>query len=410
MAKEVLMPKLGMTMETGTIMQWLVQEGDAVSQGDVLLEVMTDKINIEVEAYESGTLLKTYYQEGDVVPVNQVIAYIGEEGEEVPDQPPALEAEGDTKPQEETPVDKEEQPQAATQPTTVAKNEKPRATPAARKWAREHDLSLYEIQGSGPRGRIHVEDVRRHLEQQKRQPVARVEPTTPKQPAKRTTLSGMRKTIAERMQQSWTQVPHVTLHVEADVQKLIEMRKELLPLVEKKTGLRLSYTELILKATGIALREHPSVNVTFEGNEIVARNEVNIGLAVSQEQGLLVPVIHHVDQLGLAELTEKSKQVAKEARQGRLSPDALAGGTFTVSNLGMYAVDQFTPIVNQPQTAILGVGRIRERAIGVDGELCLRPLMSLSLSFDHRVIDGAPAADFLTTLVTLLENPYQLFV
>jgi pyruvate dehydrogenase E2 component (dihydrolipoamide acetyltransferase) len=399
-----------MTMETGTIMQWLVQEGDTVSQGDVLLEVMTDKINIEVEAYESGTLLKIYYQEGDVVPVNQVIAYIGEEGEQVPDQPPALEGEDSAKSQKEAPVAEERQTETATQPAAATKNEKPRATPAARKWAREHDLSLYEIQGSGPRGRIHVEDVRRHLEQQKSQPVAPAKPATQTQLAKRTALSGMRKTIAERMQQSWTQVPHVTLHVEADVHKLIAMRQELLPLVEKKTGLRLSYTEMILKATAIALCEHPGVNVTLEGNEVVAGNEVNIGLAVSHEQGLLVPVIRNVDRLGLAELTEKSKQVAKEARQGRLSPDSLTGGTFTVSNLGMYAVDQFTPIINQPQTAILGVGRIRERAIGVDGELCLRPLMSLSLSFDHRVIDGAPAAEFLTTLVTLLENPYQLFV
>lgn len=410
MAKEVLMPKLGMTMETGTIMQWLVQEGDAVSQGDVLLEVMTDKINIEVEAYESGTLLKIYYQEGDVVPVNQVIAYIGEEGEEVPAAPPALEGEDATQTQAEASKAKGSQTETAVQPAAVANNEKPRATPAARKWAREHDLSLYEIQGSGPRGRIHVEDVRRHLEQQKKQPVVPADPAIQAQPAKRTALAGMRKTIAERMQQSWTQVPHVTLHVEADAHKLIELRQELLPLVEKKTGLRLSYTEIILKAAAIALREHPGVNVTFEGNEIVAGNEVNIGLAVSHEQGLLVPVIRNVDRLGLAELTEKSKQVAREARQGRLSPDSLAGGTFTVSNLGMYAVDQFTPIINQPQTAILGVGRIRERAIGVDGELCLRPMMNFSLSFDHRVIDGAPAAAFLTTLVALLENPYQLFV
>lgn len=407
MAKEILMPKLGMTMETGTIMQWFKEEGDTVEAGEVLLEVMTDKINIEVEAYESGVLLKTYYQEDDVVPVNQVIGYIGQPNEEVPDQPPEIDS------QESNTEEKSEEAPSSQKKTEVTNNQsidKPRATPAARKWAREYGIQLADVPGSGPRGRIHVEDVQKFVKEQKQQQTRVPEIPVAESVQSRTSVTGMRKVIGERMLQSVQQAPHVTLHTQIDMKQSVDLRKQLLPVIEEQTGFRLSYTEIILKAVAVTLRKHPMLNASMVQDEIVVHDQINIGLAVSHPDGLLVPVLRQVDQLGLAALTQESKQVAQQARSGQLSPDALQGGTFTVSNLGMYAVDEFTPIINLPETAILGVGRIQEKPVGVDGEIVLRPMMSLSLSFDHRVIDGAPAAAFLTDLKATLENPYQLLV
>lgn len=409
MAKEVLMPKLGMTMENGTIVQWFKEEGDMVQSGEVLLEVMTDKINIEVESYETGILLKKYYQEDDVVPVNQIIAYIGNSDEQVPDQPPKLA--GEEPKQENVPNTLEQEK------TKGAKQriDKPRATPAARKLAREHLINLQNVVGSGPRGRIHREDVQNYIEQQKHKQTTETIVSEPGDgdaltEQLRTPITGMRKVIGERMTQSTQEAPHVTLHSEIDMTQTVEMRKQLLPVIEAKTGLRISYTEIILKAVASVLREHPVLNTSIEGNKMVTHDEINIGLAVSHPQGLLVPVIKRVDQLGLAELTKISKQLAKDAREDRLSPDRLRGGTFTISNLGMYAVDSFTPIINLPEAAILGVGRIIEKPVGYKGEIALRSIMSISLSFDHRVMDGAPAAAFLTQLKEVLENPFQLLI
>jgi pyruvate dehydrogenase E2 component (dihydrolipoamide acetyltransferase) len=223
-------------------------------------------------------------------------------------------------------------------------------------------------------------------------------------------VKGMRKVIGERMQQNSVQAPHVTLHSEVDMSEVVKLRQYLLPIIEEKTGLRLSYTEIILKAVGITLQDHPMVNATLAGDEIHLHSQVDVGLAVSHADGLLVPVIRGVDKLGLADLTEQSKKIAREAREGKLHPQQLQGGTFTVSNLGMYRIDQFTPIINLPETAILGVGQIKERPVGVNHEIALRPMMALSLSFDHRTIDGAPAAAFLTQLVDTLENPTRLLV
>lgn len=407
MAKEVFMPKLGMTMETGTIMKWLVEEGEPVDAGDIILEVMTNKINIEVEAYETGTMLKILYEEGEEVPVNQVIAYIGAKGEKIDESSPSKQEQAPSSAMEEDNLQKSE---IAKQ---EQKSEKPRATPSARKLAREHDLSLLGIHGTGPKGRIHRKDVETHLQavsasiEPKEDHISKKEAATDTKPIK---VAGMRKVIGNRMQQSFSEAPHVTLHSEVDMSEAIRLRQQLLPIIEQKTGLRLSYTEIILKAVGVTLRDHPMLNATLIKNEIHLHSQIDIGLAVSHPNGLLVPVIREVDKLGMAELTEQSKNAARAAREGKLSPNQLQGGTFTVSNLGMYRVDEFTPIINLPETAILGVGQIKERPIGVNGEIVLRPMMSLSLSFDHRTIDGAPAAAFLTQLVETLEQPSHLLI
>jgi pyruvate dehydrogenase E2 component (dihydrolipoamide acetyltransferase) len=441
-AKELFMPKLSSTMEEGTLLQWFKEEGDSVEIGEPIFEIMTDKINIEVESYDAGILLKKYYQIDDQVPVNQIIGYIGDEGESVPDSSPGISG-----------SEEEVQGQASTATAIPVKvnpgqdGEKPRATPAARKLARVNELELSSIHGSGPNGRVHKKDIVAVIERveitPKASPLARkialvdkvdlaavkgsgingkiikndVISTAPRTEAaqasvqsQRTKMSGMRKVIADRMSQSAYTAPHVTVTTDVDMTKVKELRSSLLPIVEHQTELRLSYTEVLIKASATALSRHPEVNVSIEGDEIVQHGHVHIGLAVAVQGGLMVPVIKDVLFKGLAELTKDAKEIGKRARENKLLPEQLKGSTFTISNLGMYAIDVFTPIINQPESAILGVGRIQDKPVAINGALEIRPMMTLSLSFDHRAVDGAPAAAFLTELKQILENPFELLV
>ena len=443
MAKEIFMPKLSSTMEVGTLLQWFKEEGESVDIGEPLFEIMTDKINIEVEAYDRGILLKKYFQPDDQIPVNQVIGYIGEPGEKVPDEPPALSEESN-----EQSVEKTEQSETNEDAVEVKSNEngKVRATPAARRLAKEAQVDLRNIVGSGPKGRIHLKDVKQYLETEKAQPKASplarkiaehenidlkalqgsgaggkvmkqdvinaIQASSQKaqQPEVRKKLSGLRKVVADRMVQSAFTAPHVTLASDIDMTKAIEMRTALLPVVEKQTGFRLTYTDIIIKAVGTALSRFPEVNVHLEHVEIIYKNEVNVGVAVAVKDGLMVPVIKQVEQKGLAAICAEAKDLSKRAREQKLRPDELKGSTFTISNLGMYPIDVFTPIINQPEIAILGVGRTQEKPVVVNGEIVIRPMMTVSLSFDHRVIDGAPAAEFLAEVKRILENPYEMIL
>jgi len=443
MAKEIFMPKLSSTMEVGTLLQWFKEEGESVDIGEPLFEIMTDKINIEVEAYDRGILLKKYFQPDDQIPVNQVIGYIGEPGEKVPDEPPALSEESN-----EQSVEKTEQSETNEDAVEVKSNEngKVRATPAARRLAKEAQVDLRNIVGSGPKGRIHLKDVKQYLETEKAQPKASplarkiaehenidlkalqgsgaggkvmkqdvinaIQASSQKaqQSEVRKKLSGLRKVVADRMVQSAFTAPHVTLASDIDMTKAIEMRTALLPVVEKQTGFRLTYTDIIIKAVGTALSRFPEVNVHLEHDEIIYKNEVNVGVAVAVKDGLMVPVIKQVEQKGLAAICAEAKDLSKRAREQKLRPDELKGSTFTISNLGMYPIDVFTPIINQPEIAILGVGRTQEKTVVVNGEIVIRPMMTASLSFDHRVIDGAPAAEFLAEVKRILENPYEMIL
>ncbi len=443
MAKEIFMPKLSSTMEVGTLLQWFKEEGESVDIGEPLFEIMTDKINIEVEAYDRGILLKKYFQPDDQIPVNQVIGYIGEPGEKVPDEPPALSEESNEQSGEKT-----EQSETNEDAVEVKSNEngKVRATPAARRLAKEAKVDLRNIVGSGPKGRIHLKDVKQYLETEKAQPKASplarkiaehenidlkalqgsgaggkvmkqdvinaIQASSQKaqQPEVRKKLSGLRKVVADRMVQSAFTAPHVTLASDIDMTKAIEMRTALLPVVEKQTGFRLTYTDIIIKAVGTALSRFPEVNVHLEHDEIIYKNEVNVGVAVAVKDGLMVPVIKQVEQKGLTAICAEAKDLSKRAREQKLRPDELKGSTFTISNLGMYPIDVFTPIINQPEIAILGVGRTQEKPVVVNGEIVIRPMMTASLSFDHRVIDGAPAAEFLAEVKRILENPYEMIL
>ncbi|KQL52954.1 branched-chain alpha-keto acid dehydrogenase subunit E2 [Heyndrickxia shackletonii] len=441
MAKEIFMPKLSSTMEVGTLLQWFKEEGDPVSMGDPLFEIMTDKINIEVESYEDGFLLKKYFQVDDEIPVNQVIGYIGEKNEQVPNESPGIST-GDS-----TGTEISTEPPNKPQNEGQEQGQKIRATPAARRIARENYMELSLVTGSGPNGRIQEKDVQQLLLHDKSKvkitPLAKKivgsnqleidsvkgtginekivkDDVTPliagrkeqSQPAsrKRKRLSGIRKVIGDRMQQSVNTAPHVTLTSEIDMSKVKELRTQLLPIIEKQTGYRLSFTEVIVKAVGLVLSRHESVNASLINDEIVYNEEVNIGLAVAVEDGLLVPVLKNVNLKGLAAITTEAKEIGSQARESKLQPHQMKGSTFTISNLGMYAIDAFTPIINLPETAILGVGRIQDKPVVINQAIEIRPMMTISLSFDHRVIDGAPAAAFLTELKRVLENPFELLV
>lgn len=442
MAKEVFMPKLSSTMEVGTLLEWFKEEGDSIEIGEPLFEIMTDKINIEVESYEEGVLLKKYYQADDEIPVNTVVGYVGEANEDVPAEPPALAGEEESAADSDNAEDKAEKKEPAAEEQAETSSDKVRATPAARRVARENNMQLSAIKGSGPKGRVHEQDVVESADSQRATPFAekiaadkgidlsQVQGTgargkiekadvtgyasavqsEPAEEPERIKLKGLRKAVADKMLESTQNIPHVTLTSEIDMSQVIGVRKSLLPVIEKQTGYRLSYTEIIIKAVAHVLGNHPKVNASLVGNEIVMNKNVNIGLAVAVENGLIVPSVPDANKKGLAELTEVSKALGLKAREGKLSPAEMSGSTFSISNLGMYAVDGFTPIINPPETAILGVGRIVEKPVVVDGAVEVRSMMVLSLSFDHRAIDGAPAAAFLTELKDRLENPYGLLV
>jgi len=444
MAIEILMPKLSSTMEVGTLLQWFKEEGESVEIGEPLFEIMTDKINIEVESYEEGVLLKKYYSVDDEVPVNQIVGFIGQENEAVPDESPGIHS-NDLNQTLSTTKNNVGIKTTEKNQIEVISNEKVRATPAARRVAKEKQIELALISGSGPNGRIHEKDVKNDVQSnqttitplaKKMAELEHIDVTSisgtgangkivkedvtallqdqsnaeEEITVKRKKLSGMRKVIADRMQESITTAPHVTLTSDIDMTKVKELRSQLLPSIEKQTGFRLSFTEVIVKAVGLVLARNPAVNASLIQNEIVYNEHVNIGLAVAVEDGLMVPVLKNVNTKGLSSLTTEAKEIGKLARENKLKPDQLKGSTFTISNLGMFAIDAFTPIINLPETAILGVGRILEKPVVINQEIVIRPMMTVSLSFDHRAIDGAPAAAFLTELKYVLEHPFELLV
>ncbi len=419
---EVIMPKLGLTMEEGTIIRWLKREGEKVERGEPLFEVQTDKVVMEVEAPASGTLGKILIPEGDTVPVVQVIAYILEPGEEAP---------------EEWPI-----PVAITEaaPAKPVSAVKVLATPAAKRLARDKGIDLAQVRGSGEGGMVTREDLLPFLEEKLAPEVVERVKASPRArrlaqekgvdlsqvpgsgPQGRITESDLldfltaqevltpgpiQRLTAQRMTESFTSTPHFYLSIEAKATKLVELRERLLPVVEEKAGIRLTFTDILIVLVAKALRDHPLANASWEEGRIRISKEINIGLATAVEEGLVVPVIKRADEKGLAQIAGERKELADKAAQGKLRLEELEGGTFTLTNLGMFGVDEFGAIINPPQSAILAVGRIAERPVVEDGQVVARPTIRLTLSVDHRVWDGAQGARFLSDLKALIEDPHE---
>lgn len=402
MAVKVVMPQFEETMQSGKIISWLKKQGEKVDKGKPIVQVETQKLTAEIEAPENGILVKILANEGDEIPVLQTIAIIA-----TPEELPNI----DSFIRELLPtLPAIEEVEELRKPTGNVSDmlEEPAAripiSPLARKLAREHGIDPMKIKGSGLGGRITRDDVMREIAEGAS--AARLQPEVGR--GKVILVSKMRKAIAERMSSSAKTAPQVTVTTEVDMSEVVRLRERLLPELETRIGVRLSYTDILVKVLAIALREHPILNSRLDGDLIRLIGEINIGVAVEVEEGLVVPVVHDADKKTLAEVAKSTKQLVDGARAGRLSSSELAGGTFTISNLGSYGVDVFTPLINLPETAILGVGRIVEKPIASNGQVSVKPMMCLSLSFDHRVIDGALAARFLQRIREILEAPSVL--
>jgi pyruvate dehydrogenase E2 component (dihydrolipoamide acetyltransferase) len=398
------MPKLGLTMEEGSIERWLRKEGDDVTEGEVILEIMTDKVAAEVEAPTSGVLGPLLFPEGTTVPVGQVITYVVAPGEELPRSEPPSTKEEVAFEKTEASIGKPGTPAVVRR----ADRRQVKVSPRARRLADELGIDLSTVVGTGPKERIVEKDVRRAAEALLSKPT---EPSASEVIAcgdQIIPLEGIRKVAAERMVQSFTTAPHFYLSVEVDAGLLLRMRESLVVSIEEKTGVRPTISDLLIKIAGQALQEHPEVNSVWIEGGVRRLETANVGLAVATDRGLVVPVFHNANRKSLSEITTERHAFTEKARAGRLSLQDLEGGSFTISNLGMFAVDQFNAIINPPQATILAVGRIKERPAVVDGHLTVRPTMFLTLSVDHRILDGAEAARFLARLVALIEEPYLL--
>jgi pyruvate dehydrogenase E2 component (dihydrolipoyllysine-residue acetyltransferase) len=368
MPTDVIMPMLGIAQDTGRLVRWLKGEGDTVSKGEPLMEVETDKVTVEVEAPADGTLAALSAGEGEDVPVGRPVAVILAPGE--------VASGGDGV--------------GVAHPAEI-RPRRPLASPKARRLARESGIDLAAISGSGAHGAVVAADVERTPA---REPVGA-----------QATVGTVWRRMAERTTASWQSVPHFFLEREVDAGRLESWRAS----VRGRAGYEdVTHTDLLVKIAAAALREHPRVNASWREGSIEEHERINVGVAVAVEDGLVVPVVHDADRLELREVASRRTELVAAARTGRLGVDDVAGGTFTISNLGMFGVDAFTAIVNAPQAAILAVGRIAERVVPVEGSPGVRPMIVLTLSFDHRVVDGARGAQFLETLATLIEEPAGL--
>ena len=416
MAEIIRMPRMSDTMEEGVIVEWHKKVGDAIEPGDILAEVETDKATMDLESYHEGTLLYIGVPEGPV-PVNGILAVIGEEGEDFQSQLEAANNEnGSPSTSEEQQKDagdskSDEQIQATEQVTTDQdENTRIKASPLAKKIAEESNIDLRSIQGSGEGGRIVKRDV------ELAQSTTITESATAKPPAERTfvqtgetkeiAISQMRKVIARRLGESKFQAPHFYVTAEMDMDEMVKARK----LINEDAPPKISFNDLVLKAVAIALRKHPEINTSWLGDKIRYNGDINIGVAVAVDEGLLVPVIRHADQKSLAEINEEVKFLAGKARERRLTPEQMQGNTFTISNLGMFQVDEFTAIINPPDSCILAVGSIVQKPVVKNGQIVVGNTMKVTLSCDHRVVDGALGAQFLLTLRGMLEKPLKMLV
>jgi pyruvate dehydrogenase E2 component (dihydrolipoamide acetyltransferase) len=414
MAVPVQMPKLSDTMQEGVILQWRKREGEAVSVGDILAEVETDKANMELEAFEEGVLLKILVHEGQRVPVGFPIAIIGEAGEDVS----AVLAElglGAAQPVERPrPAEPSRAPEAPAEP---GETERIKASPLARRLAQEAGVPLSTIRGTGPGGRITKRDVEAALsaatvrkeEAPEVQPVPAVETTeaVPEARYQEIEPSLMRQAVARRMTMSKALVPHFYLTVEVDMDKVVELRESIKEMAE---DVKITYNDILIKAVAVTLRRHPWMNASYVDGKIRLHRQVDIGVAVALDDGLITPVIRGCDGKSLGQIAREVQEMTERARLRKLKPEEYTGATFTISNLGMYGIDEFSAIINPPEAAILAVGAISKKAVVKGDQLGIGYRARLTLSCDHRVVDGATAARFLMDLKKALENPLALMV
>ncbi len=402
------MPALEMAQETGKLLSWRKKEGDAIAKGEPLLDVETDKAVVEIESPADGILAGVKAQAGDVIPVGQTIAWIVNAGEKPPVEEIAS-ASGRR-------MDSKPAPAAVAAANTsaapaAATASSARISPKARRLAREHGVDLSRVRGTGGEGEILAEDILAFVASGGSSAGAAAPASTqnPQAEARATqNLTQVARLMAERTTQSWTTAPHFFVSREIDAGALLAAREKFGPAIEKERGVRLSHTDLLIAAVARALKKHPLVNASWTGNGIRLHAEVNVGIAMAVEDGVVVAAIPGANTKNLGEIAAMRRDLTERARAGKLRPADITGATFTISNLGMYQVDAFTAIIVAPQAAILAVGRISDRVVPVDGKPGIRPMLTLTLSCDHRVFDGARAALFLNDLAAAIVEPEKL--
>jgi len=438
-AVNVTMPKWGLTMKEGKITKWHKSEGDTIQKGEPFFEVETEKITNVVEAVDSGVVFQIVISAGTTVPVGTIVAVIAEPGEQ-PERIEGIQAgevieEAPPAPGRPAPTPAEKPPEKKFVPATPAARRlakelgvdlalvegtgpkgriteanvkrfheegppAPKVTPLALEMIRQAGLDIAAIEGTGEGGNITKEDVQRVLDLKKREEVTR--------PVKSIPFAGMRRSIAERMHASLHKTAQLTMFTEVDVTEMIRFRDIVREEYKKDDTVRISYNDIIILATSRALKHHPIMNSTLVGDEILLHDSVHMGIAVALPEGLIVPVLRDADKKGLLEIASGARELASKALEGTLTVDEVTGGTFTISNMSIFQVDGVTPILKPPETGILGVGRVKEKPTVYNGEIAIRSVMFLNLTFDHQVVDGAPASEFLQTVARYLEDPYLI--
>jgi len=409
MAVSVVMPALEMAQETGKLVSWKKKEGEQVKKGEMLLEVETDKAVVEIEASGDGVLSGVTAKEGDVIPVGQTIAWLLKPGEAVPAGGVQMQS---GRKMDAAPVAAAAAP-AAAEPASAAGA---RISPKARRLAREHGVDITKLRGSGAGGEILADDIMKAAggatdstppapPAAATRPAPLAPPAQPAPPAAGGPVSSIGRIMAERTTQSWTTVPHFFVARDVDATALNATREKLIPSIEKSHGVKVTHTDLIVAAVSRALRQHPRMNGSWANGSITINNDVNVALAMAVEDAVVTAVIRNSDRISLGDIAKQRKELSERARANRLQPADITGATFTISNLGMFSVDAFTAIIVPPQAGILAVGAIGERVVASNGMLGVKPMVTLTLSSDHRVVDGVRAAQFLNDVVVALSEP-----
>ncbi|GAB1776242.1 dihydrolipoamide acetyltransferase family protein [Priestia megaterium] len=409
MAAEVVMPKLGMAMKEGTVSTWNKKVGDSVSKGDMIASINSEKIEMDIEAPQDGVILDILVQEDVGVPPGTIICYVGKPNEQLTEQNRSANELQAPKNEVAAAISLEEPP--ANTASSKKNKETVRISPIARKIAESENINIETIQGTGPKGRITKADVEKVLaERASESSPQTVERDNPAINKETLPVAGMRKVIASRMHNSLLNSAQLTINMKADVTDLLSLQREIKDVTQQRHKVKISLTDFIARAVVLSLQEHKQMNSAYIDNEIQLNNHVHLGMAVALENGLVVPVVQHAEKMSLVELATEIKTRAADARQGQLSTDRMQGSTFTITNLGAYGVEYFTPVLNPPETGILGVGATEDVPMYKGDELQKRNLLPLSLTFDHRVLDGAPAANFLGTIKQYLEQPILLLL
>lgn len=429
MAIKIEMPKLSDTMEEGVIAKWNVKEGDTVEAGDIIAEVETDKATMEVEAFDPGTVLKIFAKEGDAIPLGGLMAVIGDEGEDVSEIIESADSGSDEKEEvkEEKSSEKSDKKESSDsddeefdpilgdlngkgdsgkeqkKETSGQGDGRIKASPLARKMAEEKGIELGSVEGSGPEGRIIKKDIENYKPKEK---PAAATATFDSEESEDVKVSQMRKVIARRLSESKFSNPHFYETIDVDMEQAMQARAQL----NEVSDVKISFNDIVVKACAAALRRHPDINSSWLDDVIRKHGDVNVAVAVAVDEGLMTPVLRHTDKKNLRQISSETRELAELARDRKLQPEQMEGSTFTISNLGMFGIEEFTAIINPPNACILAVGAIRDVPVVKNGEVVPGKRMKVTLSSDHRVVDGAKAAQFLNTLRGMLENPLSMLL